>query len=44
VQNFKKSAGTRVADVQSFTEPIIDEPKSVIDKIPEGINMRLEWR
>jgi pyruvate formate lyase activating enzyme len=44
VQNFKKSSGTRDADVQSFTEPNVDEPNSVINQIPVGINLRLEWR
>ncbi|MHA1962966.1 MAG: anaerobic ribonucleoside-triphosphate reductase activating protein [Candidatus Thorarchaeota archaeon] len=44
VQNFIKSAGTREADAESFTEPVVDELASIIDKIPEGISLRLEWR
>jgi len=44
VQNFMKSAGTRQADVESFTEPDKAELTSIIDKIPEGISLHLEWR
>ena len=44
VQNFMKSSGTRAADVESFTEPNLDEPKSITDQIPDGINLRFEWR
>jgi pyruvate formate lyase activating enzyme len=44
VQNFVKSAGTREVDVESFTEPDEDELISIIDKIPEGISLHLEWR
>ena len=44
VQNFVKSKGTREADVESFTEPDLDELRSVLVNIPEGISLRLEWR
>ena len=44
IQNFKKSIGTRQADVESFSEPTSDELTQVIDQIPEGIILRLEWR
>jgi len=44
VQNFLKSTGTREVDVESFTEPDKDELLSIIDKIPEGISLHLEWR
>ena len=44
VQNFMKSKGTREADIESFTEPDLDELISVTDLIPEGITLRLEWR
>lgn len=44
VQNFKKSTGTRQAEVESFLEPDVDELKKVVDRIPEGIILRLEWR
>ena len=44
VQNFMKSAGTREADVEGFTEPNLDELKTVLNQIPEGIRVRFEWR
>lgn len=44
VQNFKKSTGTRPTDVESFSEPDVDELTKVIGQIPKGINLRLEWR
>ena len=44
VQNFLKSSGTRKTDVEPFSEPDIDEPKSIINQIPEGIRLRFEWR
>jgi len=44
VQNFIKSSGTREADVTHFSEPNFEEPKSIIEKIPEGIKLRFEWR
>lgn len=44
VQNYIKSAGTREADVEGFTEPNLDEPKSVLNQIPKGIRLRFEWR
>ncbi len=44
VQNFIKSAGTREADTESFSAPNIDELTSLMDQIPEGIDLRLEWR
>jgi pyruvate formate lyase activating enzyme len=44
VQNFIKSAGTREADTESFTAPDIGELTSLTDQMPEGIDLRLEWR
>ncbi len=44
VQNFVKSKGTREADIESFTEPNLDELRPILDQIPKGINLRLEWR
>ena len=44
VQNFIKSAGTRPADVASFEEPEISELDPIMDDIPSGINLKLEWR
>ncbi|MGY5855278.1 MAG: radical SAM protein, partial [Candidatus Thorarchaeota archaeon] len=44
VQNFMKSSGTRDTDVESFTEPDINDVKSILNQIPEGISLRLEWR
>jgi hypothetical protein len=44
VQNFKKSSGTRNHEVAEFHEPEISEIESVIDQIPNGINLKLEWR
>ena len=44
VQNFVKSAGTRENDTGLLSEPDIEEPRSVLDKIPTGIDIRLEWR
>jgi pyruvate formate lyase activating enzyme len=44
VQNFKKTSGTRKDDVEAFNEPSEDEIKSIMDKIPKGISLRLEWR
>jgi pyruvate formate lyase activating enzyme len=44
VQNFKKSTGTRMDEVATFVEPKIDEVKPLIDKVPEGISLRLDWR
>ena len=44
VQNFLKSAGTREADTLLLSEPDIEEPRSVLDQIPTGIDVRLEWR
>ena len=44
VQNFKKSSGTRKQDVSEFSEPDIAELESIVNKIPTGINLKLEWR
>ncbi|MFW9796060.1 MAG: anaerobic ribonucleoside-triphosphate reductase activating protein [Candidatus Thorarchaeota archaeon] len=44
LQNFIKSAGTRKSDVEQFTEPMIDEPNSIVDQIPKGVSLCLEWR
>jgi pyruvate formate lyase activating enzyme len=44
VQNFKKSSGTRESEVSEFHEPEIVEIESVVDHIPNEINLKLEWR
>ncbi|MHA3964221.1 MAG: anaerobic ribonucleoside-triphosphate reductase activating protein [Candidatus Thorarchaeota archaeon SMTZ1-45] len=44
IQNFVKSAGTRAADVKNFTEPNLDEVKSLTSQIPDSISLRFEWR
>ncbi|MFW9973801.1 MAG: radical SAM protein [Candidatus Thorarchaeota archaeon] len=44
VQNYVKSSGTRPDDVKEYWEPDIDEVKSVLDQIPGGINLQLDWR
>ncbi|TFG31867.1 anaerobic ribonucleoside-triphosphate reductase activating protein [Candidatus Thorarchaeota archaeon] len=44
VQNFLKSAGTRESDVAGLEEPDIRELEEILDSIPEGITMKLEWR
>jgi pyruvate formate lyase activating enzyme len=44
VQNFLKSSGTREADVADFAEPDISELDSILNLIPNEINLRLEWR
>lgn len=44
IQNFMKSTGTREDDVAFFTEPEVEEVKSILDQVPEGIEIKLEWR
>jgi pyruvate formate lyase activating enzyme len=44
VQNFKKSAGTRESEVESFSEPDESELIHLFDSMPSGITLRLEWR
>lgn len=44
VQNYVKSSGTRPNDVKDFSEPAIDDLESVLNHIPDGIKLRLEWR
>ncbi|MHA2025876.1 MAG: radical SAM protein [Candidatus Thorarchaeota archaeon] len=44
IQNFKKSSGTRENEVSEYYEPAILEIESIVEKIPEGINLKLEWR
>ena len=44
IQNYIKSSGTREEDVKGFTEPLLDEAKSILGKIPEGITIQFEWR
>jgi pyruvate formate lyase activating enzyme len=44
VQNFKKSTGTRAKDVSTYYEPEISEIDQIVDRIPQGINLKLEWR
>lgn len=44
VQNFKKLSGTRANEVSAYHEPEISELESVVDQIPPGINLKLEWR
>ncbi|TFG31686.1 radical SAM protein [Candidatus Thorarchaeota archaeon] len=44
VQNFLKSAGTRETDVAGFEEPDIKELEDILESIPDGISIKLEWR
>ncbi|MFW9807809.1 MAG: radical SAM protein [Candidatus Thorarchaeota archaeon] len=44
VQNFKKSSGTREADVANYYEPNLEELQIVVDNVPSGIHLKLEWR
>jgi pyruvate formate lyase activating enzyme len=44
VQNFVKSTGVREVDAAHLTEPDIKEPQSVLDEIPDEIDIRWEWR
>ncbi|MFW9812001.1 MAG: radical SAM protein [Candidatus Thorarchaeota archaeon] len=44
IQNFKKSSGTRAHDVSTYYEPEISEIEQIVDQIPQGINLKLEWR
>ncbi len=44
VQNFIKSSGTRATEIVGFEEPDISELDSVLESIPDGINLKLEWR
>jgi pyruvate formate lyase activating enzyme len=44
VQNFKKSSGTRAHDVATYYEPDISEIEQIVNRIPPGINLKLEWR
>ena len=44
VQNYKKSAGTRENAVATFEEPDESELKLLLDSMPSGITLKLEWR
>jgi len=44
IQNFKKSSGTRAHDVSTYYEPEISEIEQIVNSIPTGINLKLEWR
>ncbi len=44
VQNYKKTAGTREEIVADFEEAKQEELEPLIDSMPEGISLRLEWR
>ena len=44
VQNFKKSSGTREGDVSDFEEPEQSELEPLLDSMPLGITLKLEWR
>ncbi|MHA1577056.1 MAG: radical SAM protein [Candidatus Thorarchaeota archaeon] len=44
VQNFKKSSGTRDIDVSDFKEPEQRELEPLLDSMPPGITLKLEWR
>ena len=44
IQNFKKSSGTRVHDISTYYEPELSEIEQIVDRIPTGINLKLEWR
>jgi len=44
VQDFRKSSGTRESDVSNFEEPQQNELESLLDTMPSGITLKLEWR
>ncbi len=44
VQNYKRSAGTRASEVALFTEPNENDLIPLLDSMPSGITLRLEWR
>ncbi len=44
VQNYVKSSGTRPDEVKDFLEPSIEDLESVLNHIPDGVKLRLEWR
>jgi len=44
VQDFRKSSGTRESDASNFEEPQQNELESLLDTMPSGITLKLEWR
>ncbi|MHA1135462.1 MAG: anaerobic ribonucleoside-triphosphate reductase activating protein [Candidatus Thorarchaeota archaeon] len=44
IQNYKKSAGTRESEVATFEDPDESELKPILDSMPSGITLKLEWR
>lgn len=44
VQNYKKSTGTRESEVMNFEEPEEKDLKPLLDSMPTGITLKLEWR
>ncbi|TFG32355.1 radical SAM protein [Candidatus Thorarchaeota archaeon] len=44
IQNYLKSSGTRESEVVNFEEPNKSELESLIDSMPSGITLKLEWR
>jgi pyruvate formate lyase activating enzyme len=44
IQNYKKTSGTRVDIVADFEEAEQNELEPLIDSMPSGITLKLEWR
>lgn len=44
IQNYKESAGTRASEVATFEDPDKNELKPLLDSMPKGITLKLEWR
>ncbi|MHA1970799.1 MAG: hypothetical protein ACTSXE_03015, partial [Candidatus Thorarchaeota archaeon] len=44
IQNYKKSTGTRESLVADFEEPNQSELDPLLDSMPSGITLKLEWR
>ncbi|MGY5873159.1 MAG: radical SAM protein [Candidatus Thorarchaeota archaeon] len=44
VQNYKKSSGTRENEVSDFEEPNLSDLEPLLDSMPPGITLKLEWR
>lgn len=44
VQNYKKSSGTRESEVVDFEEPLENDLELLLDSMPQGITLKLEWR
>lgn len=44
IQNFRKSSGTREDAVAELEEPNIIELDAILDRIPDKITLKLQWR